>query len=51
MKNWIVTLEHITKQVQSEFGMLTKEQLNWKPTPDTWSIAQNLDHLMVVNET
>lgn len=51
MKNWIVTLEHITKQVESEFGMLTNEQLNWKPTPDTWSIAQNLDHLMVVNET
>jgi hypothetical protein len=24
---------------------LTEEQLNWKPAPSKWSIAQNLDHL------
>jgi hypothetical protein len=30
---------------------LTIEQLNWKPNSTTWSIAQNLDHLIVVNET
>lgn len=51
MKNWIATIDEITKQSKSELGILTNEQLNWKPTPDTWSIAQNLDHLMVVNET
>lgn len=51
MKNWISALDNITKQAQTEFGALTPEQLNWKPNPSTWSIAQNVDHLIVVNET
>jgi hypothetical protein len=29
---------------------LTDEQLNWKPAPDSWSIAQCLDHLAVTSE-
>jgi hypothetical protein len=51
MKNWTSTLNDISRQSLSEFGSLTSEQLNWKPNPNTWSIAQNLDHLIVVNET
>lgn len=51
MKNWTSTLNDISRQSLSEFGSLTSEQLNWKPTSNTWSIAQNLDHLIVVNET
>ncbi|HNV99332.1 MAG TPA: DinB family protein [Chitinophagales bacterium] len=51
MKNWTATVSDISKQAISEFGSLTSEQLNWKPNPNTWSIAQNLDHLIVVNET
>lgn len=49
--NWTSTLNNITKQTLTEFGSLTSEQLNWKPNSSTWSIAQNLDHLIVVNET
>lgn len=33
------------------FGSLSEKQLNWKPDSQTWSIAQNIDHLIVVNET
>lgn len=51
MKNWTSTLDEITKQTLTAFGSLTSEQLNWKPDSNTWSIAQNLDHLIVVNET
>ncbi len=51
MKNWSLTLDNITRQSQIEFGTLTNEQLDWKPNPGTWSIAQNLDHLIAVNET
>ena len=28
---------------------LTEEQLNWKPAPEKWSIAQCLDHLAVTS--
>jgi hypothetical protein len=51
MKNWTSTLGDISRQILTEFGSLSSEQLNWKPNPNTWSIAQNLDHLIVVNET
>ena len=51
MDNWTTTLNNITKLTLTEFGSLTSEQLNWKPNSNTWSIAQNLDHLIVVNET
>ncbi|HEX8574710.1 MAG TPA: DinB family protein [Flavobacterium sp.] len=51
MKNWTIALERITEQCFLDFGTLPEEQLHWKPNATTWSIAQNLDHLIVVNES
>ncbi len=51
MKNWSAQLDDVTKQVFESFGSLTIEQLNWKPNAHTWSIAQNIQHLIVVNES
>jgi hypothetical protein len=48
---WIIQLEKLTQTFQREFGELNEAQLNWKPNPNTWSIAQNLDHLIKVNQT
>ncbi len=48
---WINQIDAITKDFNQSFGMLTMEQLNWKPNPNTWSIGQNLDHLIVINGT
>lgn len=44
-------LDQITQAFITAFGSLTPKELNWKPNADTWSIAQNLDHIMVVNES
>jgi hypothetical protein len=51
MKDWNVQIDKITEYFAADFGSLSTEQLNWKPNPQTWSIAQNIDHLIVVNET
>lgn len=51
MKTWATDLNTITDQTLSSFGSLTPEQLNWKSNAKTWSIAQNLEHLIVVNES
>jgi len=51
MKKWTTELDKITEQSFSIFGTLSEEQLNWKPDSNTWSIAQNIEHLIVVNET
>jgi len=39
----------IGRDAQSIFGRLNAEQLNWKPSADSWSVAQCLDHLMSAN--
>lgn len=42
--------EQVTRSAQGAFARLSNEQLNWKPTSDRWSIAQNLDHLITINQ-
>lgn len=49
--NWVQEIDKITLDAELLFSELSGEQLNWKPNPQTWSIAQNLEHLIVVNET
>src|SRR5580765_8511327 len=34
-------------KVRSEFSNISLEQLNWKPSPESWSIAQCLEHLIM----
>lgn len=47
----IVQLNEVSRQVKETFAPLNTTQLNWKPAPNKWSIAQCLDHLMVSNST
>ncbi|MGY6741257.1 MAG: DinB family protein [Cecembia sp.] len=49
--NWKEELDHISKEVNEKFGALSKEQLFAQPDPKRWSIAQNLQHLIQVNES
>ena len=39
----------ITDGTLARFPGLTGQQLNWKPGPDQWSIAQCFDHLVTAN--
>ena len=48
---WKNSLEGTTKRVEDNFSMLTYDELNWKPAPERWSIAQHLDHLILVNSS
>ena len=48
---WEKELNAITSQFKTSFGELSAEELNWKPDTKTWSIAENLDHLIKINES
>lgn len=48
---WISELQEITREYRAAFGGLSAEQLNWKPSPDIWSVGQGIDHVMVTNAT
>jgi len=39
----------ISKDVERQFGGLSTAQINWKPDPKRWSVAQCLDHLIAGN--
>jgi len=39
----------IAGDAEKSFGQLNSTQLNWKPSPAQWSVAQCLDHLIVIN--
>lgn len=55
---WTPQIDSVTASFKNTFGNLTAEQLNRKPClptgrleSKTWSIAQNVDHLMVIHAT
>lgn len=42
-----------TESVIKDFGKfkdLSENQINWKPSPESWSIAECIDHLVVTNK-
>lgn len=51
MNNWINRIEENTKDFRREFGVLSEEELNWKPAKNSWSIAQNIQHIILINES
>jgi len=44
-------IDQITENVKVAFGNLSEEELNWKPHLQKWSIAQNIEHLVLINES
>jgi hypothetical protein len=42
-------IDVIAREAEAAFGHLTTRQLNWKPAPDRWSVAQCFDHLIRIN--
>ncbi|WP_103068540.1 DinB family protein [Aquimarina sediminis] len=51
MNSWIGRIDKTTNEFIHTFGSLTDNELNWKPNPETWSIAQNIDHLIIINQS
>jgi hypothetical protein len=42
-------LRTISENARNEFGRLSRDQLNWKPSAERWSVAQCFDHLLKSN--
>ncbi len=49
MNRIISELEKISSETEKAFGKLSAEQINFKPSPKSWSIGQCLEHLIVTN--
>ena len=51
MNRWASQIDKITGDFINSFSVLSEEDLNWKSSPDVWSIAENIDHLITLNKT
>lgn len=49
LQSVVSDLNAISEDARVSFGDLTTEQLNWKPSEKSWSVAQCLDHLITIN--
>ena len=50
-EKWTSKIDFLTENFIELFHELTEEQLNQKPNESGWSIAQNMEHLIRVNES
>jgi hypothetical protein len=50
-ERWTDKIDQTTKAFKDSFGKLPAEELNRKPNAQTWSIAQNIDHLIIINQS
>lgn len=48
---WKNEMDAVTQAFKNAFGQLSEEELNWKPNAQTWSIAQILEHLIIINSS
>ena len=44
-------LDEITLKFKTEFGQLNEAEIYHKLNAATWSIAQNLEHLILINQS
>ena len=44
-----VEIDAVSRDAEATFGGLNAVQLNWKPAPSRWSVAQCFDHLIRIN--
>jgi hypothetical protein len=51
MESKFKQIDQITRDFVAAFSQLTYQEINWKPDPGKWSIAQNIDHLIVINSS
>lgn len=51
MKNWKERIDKNTESFQQIFGSLNSKKLNWKASAQNWSIAENIQHLIRINES
>lgn len=51
VQDFISDIHSVTAEFKDTFGHLTPAQMNYKPNSSVWSVAQNIEHLIKVNDS
>lgn len=49
VQEWNKKIDHVTQEFTERFSDLNEEEITRKPNAESWSVAENLQHLIVVN--
>lgn len=49
--DWIREIDLVTKKFKGTFSDFTHEEMNFKPEQEVWSIAQNIEHIILLNSS
>ena len=49
--NWISEIDLITEKFNKSFSDFTQGEMNFKPEKTVWSIAQNIEHIILLNSS
>ena len=49
LEGLVEELSVVSAEAREVFGRLTRAQLNWKPSAESWSVGQCFDHLIQTN--
>lgn len=50
LQSVVTAANNVANEARTTFGHLTPSQLNWKPSPERWSVAQCFEHLLTSNK-
>jgi hypothetical protein len=48
---WTESIDQVTQEAIAAFTDLPADKIHFKPDPKTWSIAENIEHLITINKT
>jgi hypothetical protein len=51
LESYIQSFKNMTDQFITTFVHLDDDQLNWRPDSTSWSIAQIIEHIIIINES
>ena len=49
--DWITAIDSITKKFKRSFDNFTEEEMNYKPKENSWSVSQNIAHIILLNSS
>ncbi|PRX54279.1 DinB family protein [Flagellimonas meridianipacifica] len=49
--DWIREIDLVSKKFEETFSDFTQEEMNFKPGKKVWSIAQNIEHIILLNSS
>ena len=49
--HWIAEIDLVTEKFTGTFSDFTQEEMNFRPTEKVWSVAQNIEHIILLNSS